>query len=57
MEINMINIPVEEYKNLVAIKSRVEAMVDYALNKDYARLEECLLILGIKKENDGKDEE
>lgn len=47
-----IRISTAEYRDLVAIRSRVEGMVDFAMNTKYASLDDCLLILGVKREKE-----
>ena len=46
----------EEYTHLVAVKARVEAMVSYVLGHNYPSIEDCLLILGVVKEDDNSEE-
>lgn len=50
------NVPVDEYRDLVAIRSRVEGMVDFAMNTKNATIDDCLLILGVKREKVNQDE-
>lgn len=47
-----VRISTAEYRELVAIRSRVEGMVDFAMNTKYASLDDCLMILGVKREKD-----
>lgn len=54
--VSTVNIPSVEYRDLVAIRSRIEGMVDFAMNTKNATIDDCLLILGVKREKVNQDE-